>query len=128
MCHHVSQNPVAQHLLLCRPPTLPAVVLNVDNSCPNSLRNQEYVKYLFQAQPKGLVTLDFKQNGDYYISCAVGIDVPATCRLRMDGCGDVIANCHVYTCTMQCVWAVDKGRATQAEQAQQQFAAAGEKP
>lgn len=48
-----------------------SVVLNVDNSCPNSLRNQEYVKYLFQAQPKGLVTLDFKQNGDYYISCAV---------------------------------------------------------
>lgn len=51
-----------------------AVVLNVDNSCPNSLRNQEFVRYLFQAQPKGLVTLDFKQNGDYYISCAVSVD------------------------------------------------------
>jgi hypothetical protein len=48
-----------------------AVVLNVDNTCPNSLLNKENVKYLFQAQPKGLVTLDFKQNGDYYISCAV---------------------------------------------------------
>lgn len=48
-----------------------SVVLNVDNTCPNSLRNQENVRYLFQAQPKGLVTLDFKQNGDYYISCAV---------------------------------------------------------
>lgn len=52
------------------------MVLNVDNSCPNSLRNQEYVKYLFQAQPKGLVTLDFKQNGDYYISCAVSDITP----------------------------------------------------
>lgn len=48
-----------------------AVVLNNDDSCPNSLQNQQFVKYLFQAQPKGLVTLDFKQNGDYYISCAV---------------------------------------------------------
>lgn len=48
-----------------------AVVLNVDDSCPNDLKNQQYVEYLFQAQPKGLVTLDFKQNGDYYISCAV---------------------------------------------------------
>jgi hypothetical protein len=47
------------------------VVLNVDNSCPNTLQNKEFVRYLFQAQPKGLVTLDFKQNGDYYISCAV---------------------------------------------------------
>lgn len=55
----------------------PAVVLNVDNSCPNSLRNQEFVKYLFQAQPKGLVTLDFKQNGDYYISCAVSFPASA---------------------------------------------------
>lgn len=48
-----------------------SVVLNVDNSCPNTLQNKEFVRYLFQAQPKGLVTLDFKQNGDYYISCAV---------------------------------------------------------
>lgn len=59
----------------CRTPTLlpavPAVVLNVDNTCPNNLLNKENVKFLFQAQPKGLVTLDFKQNGDYYISCAV---------------------------------------------------------
>lgn len=46
-------------------------MLNNDDSCPNSLQNQQFVKYLFQAQPKGLVTLDFKQNGDYYISCAV---------------------------------------------------------
>jgi hypothetical protein len=50
---------------------VPAVVLNVDNTCPNNLLNKENVKFLFQAQPKGLVTLDFKQNGDYYISCAV---------------------------------------------------------
>ncbi|KAF8059128.1 hypothetical protein HT031_005300 [Scenedesmus sp. PABB004] len=49
-----------------------SVVLNVDDSCPNELQNQQYVEYIFQAAPKGIVTLDFKQNGDYYISCAVG--------------------------------------------------------
>jgi hypothetical protein len=49
-----------------------SVTLNIDDSCPNDLQNQQYVEYIFQAQPKGLVTLDFKQNGDYYISCAVG--------------------------------------------------------
>eukprot|EP00878_Enallax_costatus_P028581 GHUV01030880.1.p1 GENE.GHUV01030880.1~~GHUV01030880.1.p1 ORF type:complete len:175 (+),score=51.30 GHUV01030880.1:1785-2309(+) len=49
-----------------------SVVLNVDDSCPSDLQNQQYVEYIFQAAPKGIVTLDFKQNGDYYISCSVG--------------------------------------------------------
>eukprot|EP00775_Hariotina_reticulata_P013151 gene13151-13281_t len=49
-----------------------SVALNIDDSCPNELQNQQFVEYIFQAQPKGLVTLDFKQNGDYYISCSVG--------------------------------------------------------
>jgi hypothetical protein len=46
-------------------------VLNVDDTCPSTLKNQQYVQYIFQGAPRGLVTLDFNQNGDYYISDAV---------------------------------------------------------
>jgi hypothetical protein len=91
-------------------------VLNIDDTCPSTLKNQQYVQYIYQvggagpgraavvekpqgtsfpfsprtspaacprslppmslhltkAAPRGLVTLDFNQNGDYYISDAVG--------------------------------------------------------
>jgi hypothetical protein len=47
------------------------------------------VRYLFQAQPKGLVTLDFKQNGDYYISCAV-----STSTHSFGGRGDELPPAH----------------------------------
>ncbi|KIY99863.1 hypothetical protein MNEG_8099 [Monoraphidium neglectum] len=48
-----------------------SVVLNIDDTCPSTLKNQQYVQYIYQAAPRGLVTLDFNQNGDYYISDAV---------------------------------------------------------
>lgn len=49
-----------------------SVVLYSDTTCPASLANQENVVYIVQAANKGIVTLDFKQNGDYYISSSVG--------------------------------------------------------
>jgi hypothetical protein len=47
------------------------VVLYTDDTCPSSLQNQENVVYIVQAANKGIITLDFKQNGDYYISSSV---------------------------------------------------------
>jgi len=48
-----------------------SVVVNDDNSCPNTLLNPEHAQVVAQGAPKGLVTLDFKQNGDYYVSSSV---------------------------------------------------------
>jgi hypothetical protein len=52
---------------------VPAVTLYTDNTCPSQLQNQENVVYIVQAANKGIITLDFKQNGDYYISSSVSV-------------------------------------------------------
>ena len=53
------------------------MAVNNDNLCPSTLQNQQYVQYLAQAAPRGLVTLntrtpELNYDGDYYISSTVG--------------------------------------------------------
>jgi hypothetical protein len=59
--------------MLCAAVLLPTVTLYTDDTCPSELQNQENVVYIVQAANKGIITLDFKQNGDYYISSAVSV-------------------------------------------------------
>jgi hypothetical protein len=51
-----------------------------------------------QAAPRGLVTLDFNQNGDYYISDAVGgpLLTHPTCAQRTLSAG--VLNCRRAAC------------------------------
>jgi hypothetical protein len=54
------------------------VAVNNDNLCPSTLQNQQYVQYLAQAAPRGLVTLntrtpELSYDGDYYISSTVSL-------------------------------------------------------
>jgi hypothetical protein len=75
----------------------PAVTLYTDDTCPSELQNQENVVYIVQAANKGIITLDFKQNGDYYISSAVSCYV--TCHmLSTNGMQSLLAVPTYVTC------------------------------